>query len=292
MKQSEQKNAAPQVDEAFDPWEQVRPIPLFVIAVIFALAFWGLMTYMSEHAAQQDAKTEHAAAPSIVPAPVISADGLKNADVITLQLVEMGRGQAWSCASCHGEAGQGNLSTPRLAGQPADYLAKQLRDFASGLRAHESMAVVARELSDTEIVNVAQYYSQVTLQADLAPTLGGDLERGRLIALQGDWKADVPACISCHGMQGEGVHPGFPALAGQQPDYIFAQLAAWHAGERNNSPQLLMDGIAQRMSIDDMRAVSDYFGSLPTTRGNAGTQTLVIPAANKTVTASTSPSKS
>lgn len=264
MNKHDKTPGAPQVDETFEPWEQVRPIPLFVIAVIFALAFWGILTYMSEHAAQQEAHTESRgdAAVSHTASRILSANGLENTDASTLQLVTEGRGRAWSCASCHGEAGQGSMSTPRLAGQPADYLAKQLDDFASGLRANESMAVVAKELSREEIANLAQYYTQIQLQVRLRPTLAGDLQRGALIARQGDWKSDVPACVSCHGMSGEGVAPGFPALAGQQPDYIFAQLTSWHAGQRRNSPQKLMDDVAQRMSVDDMRAVADYFGSL------------------------------
>lgn len=255
------------VDEAFDPWEQVRPIPLFVVALVFALAIWGLLTYVSEYQAQRRAAEAQQAAPGqaakAAPAPLLAAKGVGGGDAATMELVLSGKGQAWSCASCHGAAGQGGLNTPRLAGQPAEYLKKQLQDFRSGLRHNESMAFVARALSDEDIERVTRYYAAIELRAPLQPSLGGDLARGKLLAEKGDWKTDVPACFSCHGMSGEGVAPGFPALAGQQPDYIFAQLAAWHAGERGNSPQKLMDGIAQRMNPDDMRAVSDYLGSLP-----------------------------
>lgn len=259
---------APQVDEAFDPWERTRPIPLFVVALVFALAFWGLLTYVSEYQAQRRGQQQNQQTAATAAVPVAAAApgdvrGLADADPATLQAVSAGTGQAWSCASCHGAAGEGNLSTPRLAGQPAAYLAKQLEDFRSGLRHNESMAFVARALSDEEIDKLARYYAGIELRATLAPSLGGNLERGKLIAEKGDWKSNVPACFSCHGMNGEGVAPGFPALAGQQPDYIFAQLTAWHAGERKNSPQKLMDDVAQRMNPDDMRAVSDYLGSMP-----------------------------
>ncbi|WP_273029217.1 c-type cytochrome [Massilia timonae] len=269
--------AAPQVDEAFDPWERTRPVPLFVVALVFALAFWGLLTYVSEYQAQRRAlqvKQQQAGAPAAVRAalaPPAAARGLGEADAATLQIVAAGKGQAWSCASCHGAAGEGSLSTPRLAGQPAAYLAKQLEDFRSGLRHNESMAFVARALTDQDIEKLARYYAGIELRAALAPSLGGNLERGRLIAEKGDWKSNVPACFSCHGMNGEGVAPGFPALAGQQPDYIFAQLAAWHAGERKNSPQKLMDDIARRMNPDDMRAVADYLGSMPSAASPAAT---------------------
>ncbi|MGV3742459.1 MAG: c-type cytochrome [Burkholderiaceae bacterium] len=273
------KPAASPADEAFDPWEQGRPIPLFVFAVVFALGMWGVLTYLSEHKAQKEgtearaeqkseasSHAQNALAAGQAPESAnaaVKAAGLENASPETLAIVATGKGQAWSCASCHGEAGQGNLSTPRLAGLPAEYIVKQLNDFSSGLRANESMAVVAKGLSPTEIENVARYYEQIELPSTVGPSMGGDLERGRLLAQQGDWKSNVPACFSCHGMSGEGVAPKFPALAGQQPDYIFAQLTAWQAGKRKNSPQALMDGIAQRMSVQDMRAVSDYLATLP-----------------------------
>lgn len=263
MKQKDSRNpAAPEVDESFDPWEQTRPIPLFVVAVVFALAFWGLLTYVSEYRAQRAAQQQPQVASAAVATAKPMASGVAPPDAATAQLVGAGKGQAWSCASCHGDAGQGKLNTPRLAGQPAEYLKKQLQDFRSGLRHNESMAFVVRALSDEDIDRVARYYAGIDLRSTVVPSLGGDLERGRLLAEKGDWKTDVPACFSCHGMSGEGVAPGFPALAGQQPDYIFAQLAAWHAGERKNSPQKLMDGIARRMTPDDMRAVSDYLGSM------------------------------
>lgn len=270
--QPRDRPAQGKVDEAFDPWEQVRPVPLFVLAVVFALAFWGLLTYISEYNAQKrglEQKAEANLTAPVQPVPpaevrsLAQAPGTANLDAATLQMVAVGKGQAWSCASCHGEAGQGNLNTPRLAGQPADYLHKQLQDFKSGLRHNESMAFVARALSDADMAKLATYYAGIDLRTRSAPTLGGDLARGRVIAEKGDWKTDVPACFSCHGIGGEGVAPGFPALAGQKPDYIFAQLTAWHEGERKNSPQALMEGIARRMNVEEMRAVADYLGSLP-----------------------------
>ena len=272
--------AAP-VDEAFEPWEQTRPIPLFVIAVVFALAIWGVLTYVAEYLAQSRANQNQAqlaaqrapAAPAPHSAALAATAGLANGDAATLALVGTGKGQAWSCASCHGAAGQGNLSTPRLAGQPAAYLNKQLHDFASGARANESMALVAQALSEGEMGRVAAYYAQLELRTPGRATLGGDLARGEALARRGDWKDEVPACFSCHGSNGEGVAPGFPALAGQTSDYIFAQLASWHAGERKNSPQALMDGIARNLSPQDMRSVADYLGELPAApAANAQTQ--------------------
>ncbi|HEX9171161.1 MAG TPA: hypothetical protein VF861_00705, partial [Telluria sp.] len=49
-----------EVDEAFEPWEQIRPVPVFVIALVFALVFWALLTYISEYRAQTRADAQHA----------------------------------------------------------------------------------------------------------------------------------------------------------------------------------------------------------------------------------------
>lgn len=257
-------NDLTQVDRHFEPYEPHRPIPLFVIAVVCALALWGALTYLGDLTAAERfvARAQPVAPPPATPAAEL-ASGLDNASPQILALVREGREHMWSCASCHGAAGEGNASTPRLAGQLSDYLVKQLGDFRDGARDNAHMAYVAKALDEREMRQLADYYAQIRLPAQVGPRLGGDLERGRLLAHQGDWKANIPACLQCHGAGGEGVQPSFPALAGQQPEYTFAQLAQWHAGARGNSPQRLMDRIAQAMSPEDMRAVADYLSTLP-----------------------------
>lgn len=263
-----------QVDQDFEPYEPYRPIPLFVIAVVCALAIWGALNYVGDLTAAEQfvARTKPAAAPQASPAlPVAQlAQGIDNAPPQVLALVRQGRDHMWSCASCHGAAGEGNASTPRLAGQVSDYLAKQLVDFRSGARENAHMAYVAKALDEREIQALAAYYAQIRLPSLVGPRLQGDLERGRQITHEGDWKNNVPACVQCHGAGGEGVQPSFPVLAGQQPEYVFAQLAQWHAGARANSPQQLMDRIVQRMTVQDMRAVADYLSTLPLDRAPSG----------------------
>lgn len=256
-----------QVDPDFEPYEPYRPIPLLVIAVVCALAIWGALTYLDDlGAAEAFLATSKPVAPSLAAhkaAATQQARGVDNAAPEVLALVRHGRDQMWSCASCHGEAGEGNASTPRLAGQVSDYLTKQLVDFRSGVRDNAHMAYVAKALDESEIKALAAYYSQIQLPSLVGPRLDGDLARGRQLTHEGDWKQNVPACVQCHGASGEGVQPSFPALAGQQPEYVFGQLAQWHAGVRGNSPQQLMDRIVQRMSPQDMRAVADYLATLP-----------------------------
>ncbi len=49
-----------------------------------------------------------------------------------------------SCASCHGNAGEGNAGNPPLAGQPAPYLERQLADWRQGARYGDPLNIMTR----------------------------------------------------------------------------------------------------------------------------------------------------
>jgi cytochrome c553 len=63
------------------------------------------------------------------------------------------------CASCHGDHGQGLAAFPRIAGQHADYVRKQLRVFqnTNDRPAGAAMKAVAHGLDGDDIANVAAY---------------------------------------------------------------------------------------------------------------------------------------
>ena len=84
--------------------------------------------------------------------------------------VSAGRKKAAVCVVCHGESGMSTLpNTPHLAGQPALYLAEQLRQFKSGRRPSEVMAVIAKPLSDQDIDELAAWYEAVRIEAKPPP---------------------------------------------------------------------------------------------------------------------------
>lgn len=174
-----------------------------------------------------------------------------------------GGDSGWACASCHGAQGEGADTVPRLAGLPAGYIAKQLHDFRDGSRQNDNMRYVVRNLSEAQMAALGRYYAGLAAPATAEPSLGGDLELGRKLALEGDWSVDLPSCVSCHGPLGWGVEQAFPPLAGQHAAYINTQLAAWQSGRRANSPVGLMHSVAAAMAPSDMAAVSDYLASLP-----------------------------
>jgi cytochrome c553 len=84
-----------------------------------------------------------------------------------------GRQKAQMCAVCHGPMGiSGAPDAPNLAAQPALYLSAQLRAYRSGERKHEVMAVMSKTLSDTDIDNLAAWFSSLQIEVRPLPPPG------------------------------------------------------------------------------------------------------------------------
>ena len=68
---------------------------------------------------------------------------------------------AATCAACHGEDGNKMITpdTPKLGGQAADYLAKALEQYKTGVRKHPIMGAMAAGLSAQDIEDLASYYA-------------------------------------------------------------------------------------------------------------------------------------
>jgi cytochrome c553 len=82
--------------------------------------------------------------------------------------LEAGKARAaTACAVCHGPVGLSmQPNVPHLAGQPLFYLTEQLRNYRSGKRANEVMAVIAKPLTDAEIDNLATWYSSLQVRVE------------------------------------------------------------------------------------------------------------------------------
>jgi len=165
-----------------------------------------------------------------------------------------------ACVSCHGAGGNSTINTnPKLAGQVDNYLHKQLVDFTTPARNQPVMTTYAKMLSDDEKKNIAAYLA--TQQPKQGAARNKDtLELGRKIYRGGIADRGVAACASCHGATGSGIPAQYPRVAGQHQDYTVAQLQAFKAGGRSNSPQ--MATLAKRLSDDEMKAVADYIAGL------------------------------
>lgn len=67
---------------------------------------------------------------------------------------------------CHGADGIATApAVPNLAGQPEPYLVDQLRQFRSGRRPSEVMAVIARPLADADIADLAAWFASIRITA-------------------------------------------------------------------------------------------------------------------------------
>jgi len=169
------------------------------------------------------------------------------------------------CSRCHGDEGKStNPRYPKLAGQHRDYLIKQLHDFQAGKqgpRNNPLMVTITDELSDTDIIQLANYFAYQQPSTGLAQKATLDL--GKRLYQGGDREHGIPACSACHGPAGAG-NPSakFPQLAGQHPRYIIRQLQSFQLHQRHNDPQQVMQDIASRMSPEQMAAVANYISGL------------------------------
>jgi cytochrome c553 len=166
------------------------------------------------------------------------------------------------CFLCHGLDGVGDSAGafPRLTGQAAFYMYKQLIDYASGARPNDVMSPIARAMTEPQMADVAYYYSELSAPFTPRPNVEPDvIERGRHLAEDGLPESDLPACNLCHGRHGSGDPPAFPYLAGQYAPYTELQLHLWKQGIRRNDALDVMADIAAAMSDEDIRAVARYF---------------------------------
>ena len=156
------------------------------------------------------------------------------------------------------------LLIQELAGLDAQYLQRQLRDFAEGNRESANMHPIAKALSEKEAAAVAKYYAGLTSAKAPHPRKADDetINAGEAIATRGDWGRGLPACAQCHGPAGQGVGAFFPKLAGQSAEYISKELLAWKEGKRTNDPLNLMTGVATKLTQQQIAAVAAYYSSL------------------------------
>lgn len=196
----------------------------------------------------------------------VSAHG---ADAQPAAKPDLNRGQAIAtqvCAACHGADGNSaGDAYPKLAGQHAEYLYKELKDFKTqpGAKAparnNAIMAGMAAALSDQDMHNVAAYFASQKEKPGFARNkdtvaLGQKIYRGGIA------EKSVPACAACHGPTGAGIPVQYPRLAGQWAGYLETQLTAFRSGARGNN--VPMHDIASRLSDNEIKAVSDYIAGL------------------------------
>ena len=226
-----------------------------------AAHFSGLPSANEQAAASASTGSSTDAAPVSAPAAGnVEIVASTPASAIYAGNVAAGKDKALACAACHGADGNSLVPMyPSLAGQSANYIAKQLADFKSGDRNDPVMAGMVAALSKEDMNDLAAFFA---VQSKNAGT-GESNEVGHKLYIGGDANKGVTACIACHGVAGKGMkQAGFPSITGQSKDYLKKQLASFRDGSRGNDNNGIMRNIAIKLSDADIEAVAQYITSL------------------------------
>jgi cytochrome c553 len=165
-----------------------------------------------------------------------------------------------TCFICHGVDGESSSPVfPRLAGQHARYVERQLGDYKSGKRASSTMKPMVEDLSPADFKALGAYFEARKPMAHKVddPELA---QMGRFIFLRGNPYSGVAACSSCHGASGGGTET-LPRLAGQHAQYTENQLKAFNKRERTND-NAVMHGIASKLTELELKAVAAFISGL------------------------------
>ncbi len=173
-----------------------------------------------------------------------------------------GKEKSATCTACHGADGNsGNPLWPKLAGQHANYIEKQLTDFVSKERDDATMSAMAAPLSPEDIKDLSAYYAAQAIK----PGAGSEekVALGKTVYKGGNLTTQVTACAACHGPTGMG-NPAanYPRVSGQHAAYVVKQLKDFKKGDRANDSSSIMRSIAKRMSDEEMEAVAEYMAGL------------------------------
>lgn len=167
------------------------------------------------------------------------------------------------CAGCHGTAGDSQIAAnPKLAGQNARYLFKQLQDIKSGARTVVLMTGILNSSNEQDLQDMAAYFAEQDATVEGAdPAL---VELGQSIYRSGIADLSVAACTACHSPSGQGnSQAGFPAVGGQHAEYLATQLKAFRSGERTNDGTTMpMRIVTERLTDKEIDALASFISGL------------------------------
>jgi cytochrome c553 len=173
-----------------------------------------------------------------------------------------------ACAVCHGREGRSTPAGyfPRIAGKPEGYLYNQLVNFRTGRRSNAAMQHLLAQMTDAYLHEIAAYFAALDLPYPppeaQAPTAAQTQSALRLIR-EGAPERGLPACTGCHGDAMTGRQPAVPGLLGLPRDYLIGQLGNWRTGARHAQAPDCMAQIAQRLSADEVAAVTAWLAAQP-----------------------------
>ncbi|MBI3481323.1 MAG: cytochrome c4 [Nitrosomonadales bacterium] len=169
-----------------------------------------------------------------------------------------GKTKSLICQACHGADGSpSSPDCPKLAGQYAVYIQKEIRDFQNGSRKDPTMTdIAARLTNEQDLLDISAYFaSQKKMQA-ASPVIN---EAGKRRFLSGN------GCETCHGVNGKGQAPNnpiAPVIGGQFKSYLVKQLKDFRSNTRTNEANGIMGLIADLMNDEQIEDVASYESGL------------------------------
>ncbi len=209
-----------------------RSTPRLVLALLAAPIAWLAAT--GAHA-----ESERPPAPPPIP-------GLDQLAGHLAELVPM-------CVACHGENGVPNYAeSPVIDGQHEGYIYIQLRDYKNGLRKHEVMNEIVKDLSRQDLRELAAFFAKRPW-----PRLRQQAEEGDDVVAER--LAGAGMCKECHlgGYMGDGT---VPRLAGQLTSYLVVTMRAFKTKERANNAA--MSSLLDTYTDEEIDALARYLGAL------------------------------
>ncbi len=192
---------------------------------------------------------------AIAIAAAAAAGAARAADLARAEEIVQGK-----CFICHGVGGESSSPVfPRLAGQNAAYVARQLGDYKAGRRKSSTMQPMVEDLGPEDFAALGAYFAS-------RPTHGHPVDDpelalvGRFVYQRGNPYSGVAACATCHGAQAQGSDT-LPRLAGQHAQYTENQLKQFDKRERTND-NAVMHTIASKLSELETKAVAAYLSGL------------------------------
>jgi cytochrome c553 len=164
-----------------------------------------------------------------------------------------------ACQGCHRKDASGRTSGayPRLSGQHATVLMKQITDIRAGRRNNPKMEpyVDDHEVTPYEVADLAAYIQGLPISTENGKGPGTGVASGKQI-----FDRD---CATCHGKSGEGSAEKFyPMVAAQHYRYLLRELHYIRDGDRGNSnPEMVK--VIKPYHDAEMEALADYMAQLP-----------------------------
>lgn len=164
------------------------------------------------------------------------------------------------CRGCHkaDAAGVTDGTYPRLTGQHASVVIKQVTEVRAGVRINPKMEPFSADhaVSPQEIADIAVFLAATESPRENGKGEGDFVAKGKKLYEEGK-------CMKCHGRSGEGnADKAYPVIAAQHYGYLKREMEYIQKGIRGNSHPDMVRAI-KGYKHEDIEAMADYLSRLP-----------------------------